>query len=504
VRVMLLKVPPRWSEELERRLQGEERAAGRHEVLLADSLEALPESLPAGLLVVGDAGGPVEELVRLCEQLHARRDSARTHVLVLTDRGSAELERLAGAGVDELVAPPGEPWSARLLILERRLGPHGGDSLHALKTERTQSRNFLRNALEAFPDPLLIKDQRHRWLVVNTAFCRMLGMTEAQLLGKTDHDFVPAHQGDLYWAQDDEVLRTRKPLETEQTYEEASGTRHLITQKAAFTGMTGEPYVVVVVRDVTVRRRLEQQLRLADRMASVGTLAAGVAHEINNPLAYIAANLSYLADELEKDAVLPALLPELRHAVADSLEGASRVREIILQLRTFTRAADDEREPMNIHRTIEGALYLLRSELTGHARVEPSLEPVQAVLGSEARLEQIIVHLLKNALQALPQRPAEQNLIRVSARSEQGWVCIEVEDNGQGMTPEVQQRIFDPFFTTRKEKGRTGLGLSISLALAQLMGGWIDVRSTPGRGSWFQLRLPAMKEKAQDGESAVG
>ena len=128
MRVMLLKVPPRWSEELERRLQGEERAAGRHEVLRADSLEALPEFLPAGLLVVGDAGGPVEELVRLCEQLHARRDSARTHLLVLTDRGSAELERLARAGVDELVAPPGEPWGARLLILERRLGLNGGDS----------------------------------------------------------------------------------------------------------------------------------------------------------------------------------------------------------------------------------------------------------------------------------------------------------------------------------------------------------------------------------------
>ena len=504
MQVMLLKVPPLLSEELERRLQGGERAKPRHQVLRADGLEALPEVLSAGLIVVGDMAGALEELAGLCQQLHARRDPARTHVMVLTSRGSAELERLAQAGVDELVVPPGEPWGARLLILERRLGLEVAEPLHALRTELKQARDFLRNALDAFPDPLFIKDREHRWVAVNTAFCRLLGLPAEQLLGKSDHDFLPAHQADMYREQDDQVFRTGKPLETEQTYEEAGGTRFLITKKAAFTGTAGELYLFVVIRDVTERKRLEQQLRLSDRMASVGTLAGGVAHEINNPLAYIAANLSYLADELARDEVSQAVLPELRQAVADSLEGASRVRDIIVELRTFTRAADDEREPMDIHRAIGGALYLLRHELPERARLEQFLEPVQAVLGSEARLEQIIVHLLKNALQALPQRPAEQNVIRVSARSEQDWICIEVEDNGQGMTPEVRQRIFDPFFTTRKAKGRTGLGLSISLALAQLMGGWIDVRSTPGQGSWFQLRLPAMKETAEDGSDPVG
>jgi two-component system, NtrC family, sensor kinase len=499
VQVMLLKVPPLLSEELERRLQGGEKAKQGHPVLRAESLEALPVALPAGLIVVGDPGGALEELVALCQQLHARRDPARTHVLVLTGRGSAELERLAQAGVDELVVPPGEPWGARLLILERRLAQEGVASLQALRSELEQARDFLRNAVEAFPDPLFIKDREHRWVAVNTAFCRLLGLPAEQLLGKSDPDFLPAQQADMYWEQDDLVFRTGQPLETEQTFEEAGGTRFLITKKALFTGTAGEPYLVVVVRDVTDRRRLEQQLRLADRMASVGTLAGGVAHEINNPLAYIAANLSYLAEELSRDEVSQAVLSDLRQAVADSLEGASRVRELILELRTFTRATDDEREPMDIHRVIEGALSLLRHELSERALLEKFLEPVPAVLGSEARLEQILVHLLKNALQALSLRPAEQNVIRVSTRHQQDWVCIEVEDNGQGMTPEVRQRIFDPFFTTRKEKKRTGLGLSISLAFAQLMGGWIDVRSTPGQGSWFQLRLPAVKETAQDG-----
>jgi PAS domain S-box-containing protein len=499
VQVTLLQVPPLLGEELERCLQGEARAKPRHPVFRADGLESLPELLRSGLIVVGDPGGALEELAGLCQQVHARRDPARTHLLVLTSRGPAELERLARAGVDELAVPPGEPWGARLLILERRLGLERGESLQALRAELERAQDFLRNVLEAFPDPLFIKDREHRWVAVNSAFCGLLGLPAEQLLGKSDHDFLPAPQADMYWEQDNQVFRTGKPLEAEQTYEEAGGTRFLITKKALFTGITGEPYLIVVVSDVTDRKRLEQQLRLADRMASVGTLAGGVAHEINNPLAYIAANLSYLSDELSRGSVEQDLLPDLRMAVADSLEGAGRVREIIVELRSFTRAADDVREPMDIHRAIEGALYVLRHEFPARTRLEQSLQPVQAVLGSESRLEQILVHLLKNALQALPERPVEQNVIRVSARSEQDWVCIEVEDNGRGMTPEVRQRIFDPFFTTRREKWRTGLGLSISLSLAQMMGGWIDVRSTPGEGSRFQLRLPALKETAQDG-----
>ncbi|HYH99186.1 HAMP domain-containing sensor histidine kinase, partial [Hyalangium sp.] len=181
-----------------------------------------------------------------------------------------------------------------------------------------------------------------------------------------------------------------------------------------------------------------------------------------------------------------------------------RVRDIVKDLRSFARAADDERQPVDLHRAIESALRLMGHEFPHRARLERSLAPVQAVLGSEARLEQIIVHLVKNALEALPQRQAEQNLIRISTRSQKGWISIEVEDNGQGMTPEVRQRIFDPFFTTRKDKGRTGLGLSISLALAQLMGGWIDVRSTPGQGSTFQLMLPVLVEPAASGTGTRG
>ncbi|HYH95583.1 PAS domain-containing protein, partial [Hyalangium sp.] len=278
-----MKIPPLLGEELERRIQGEGGGKPRHSVLRTQGPETLPELLPPGLTVVGDAGGPLEELVGLCQQLHARRDPSRTHVVLLTRRDSAELERLAQAGVDEFVAPPGEAWGARLMALERRLALEETrprlvpeESLQALRTKLEQARDFLRNALEALPDAVFVKDREHRWVAVNSAFCRLLGLPAEQLLGKSDHDFLPAPQADMYWEQDNQVFRTGQPLETEQTYEDAEGTRLLSTKKAAFTGATGEPFLVVVIRDMTERRRLEVQLRQADRMASVGTLAGGV------------------------------------------------------------------------------------------------------------------------------------------------------------------------------------------------------------------------------------
>jgi two-component system, NtrC family, sensor kinase len=220
---------------------------------------------------------------------------------------------------------------------------------------------------------------------------------------------------------------------------------------------------------------------------------------VANPLAYVSSNLSFLAEELARDEVSQGLLAELRQAVGESQEGASRVRDIVQDLKTFARAADEERMPVDILRVIENALRLMRGEVSRRARLERWLEPVKAILGSESRLEQVIVNLLKNALQALPERPVEQNLVKISTQSQDGWVYIEVEDNGRGMAPELQQRIFDPFFTTRMEKGRTGLGLSISLALVQLMGGRIEVQSMPGQGSTFRVVLPTFSESEPSG-----
>ncbi|ATB47131.1 ATP-binding protein [Corallococcus macrosporus] len=245
------------------------------------------------------------------------------------------------------------------------------------------------------------------------------------------------------------------------------------------------------LQETTDRARLESQWVLADRMASIGTLAAGVAHEINNPLSYVSSNLSYLRELLSQPALSYDQLLELREVVAEAQEGAGRVSAIVRDLRTFSRADEELHGPVDMAHVVDGALRLLRNQIALRAQLTFTLEPVLPVHGNETRLSQIVVNLLLNALQALPDRAPEENRVRVSLRASSArHVELEVSDNGHGMAPDVQRRIFDPFFSTRPVGEGTGLGLSICLTLVQAMGGRIEVSSAPGWGSTFRIVLP--------------
>jgi CheY-like chemotaxis protein len=226
-------------------------------------------------------------------------------------------------------------------------------------------------------------------------------------------------------------------------------------------------------------------------------LAAGVAHEINNPLAYISSNLTYVAEQLLRDDLTPTQRTEVRDAVLESLEGAGRVRVIVQDLKTFARADEETQGPVDVPKVIEGALRLVRNEFLHRARLTRSFEPIPAARGNEARLGQVLVNLLVNALQSFPQeRASEHNSVSISTRSRGEWILIEIEDNGQGMSPEIQRQIFEPFFTTKPVGTGTGLGLSICNNLIRIMGGWIEVQSKPGWGSTFRLVLPTADSKS--------
>nr|WP_225937001.1 hybrid sensor histidine kinase/response regulator [Myxococcus sp. RHSTA-1-4] len=451
-------------------------------------------SVTEGLLVAWDAGGPLEEAVAACRQLHVSRVASRTHLVVLTRRAPMEAEALAEAGADECVLPPGSNWGARMAALTRRLAAERADAdVHSLR----RAGDFLRSALDAVPDPIFVKDRQHRFIAVNSAFCQVMGTSADQLLGRSDYDFVPAHEADVFWGKDEQVFRSGQPDENEETLTNPKGRGHIVvTKKAPFTSTDGEAFLVGVIRDITDRKRLESQLLVAERMASVGTLAAGVAHEINNPLAYVISNISFLRERLSQPELSPEQLLELREVVAEAEEGAGRVRSIVRDLRTFARAEEDRHGPVDVARVVDAALRLVRNELSHRARLVCSLEPVPRVHGNELRLSQVVVNLLVNALQALPERAVEENLVRVSLRAGRGQVELEVFDNGHGMPPDVQRRIFDPFFTTRPVGEGTGLGLSIGLSLVQAMGGRIEVTSAPGWGSSFRVVLPALVAEA--------
>jgi len=489
VHATLVAVPSEVAEDVERALR--ECEVGRACPVLRVSGAPAPGALKEGLLIAWDDGGPLEEALAHCRSLHGARVTSRTHLVVLTGRTPSETEALARAGADECVAPPGTHWGVRLVALQRRLqATRANSEVQALQ----RTADFLRSALDAVPDPLFVKDREHRWVAVNSAFCKVMNSTEEGLLGRSDYDFVPAHQADVFWRKDEQVFRSGIPDENEETLTNGAGQEHiLVTKKAAFTSTDGECFLVGVIRDITDRKRLELQLLVAERMASLGTLAAGVAHEINNPLAYVCSNLSYLRERLASPELTSEQISELREVLVDAEEGAGRVCSIVRDLRTFARADEDCLAPVDVARVVDGALRMVRNELAHRTRLVCTLEPVPRIHGNDVRLGQVVVNLLVNALQALPERPVEENEVRVSLRTTRtGQVELEVGDNGRGMAPEVQRRIFDPFFTTKPVGVGTGLGLSICLTLVQAMGGCIDVSSIPDRGSTFRVRLPAL------------
>jgi len=254
------------------------------------------------------------------------------------------------------------------------------------------------------------------------------------------------------------------------------------------------------LRDVTEERTMQARLALTDRMASLGTLAAGIAHELNTPLAYVSANIGFASRELEDAGRSPApdAREEARAALKDAIDGADRMRRIIRDLRMFARPDDARDEPVRLQPILESAVNLAWNEIKHRARLVRDLVPVPSVRGNEARLGQVFLNLIVNAAQAIPPGAADRNEISVRTRLEpDGRVAVEVRDSGSGILPEHLPRIFDPFFTTKPVGEGTGLGLSICHRIVSDMRGSIEVDSEPGRGTTFVVRLvPAGQDRA--------
>jgi PAS domain S-box-containing protein len=253
---------------------------------------------------------------------------------------------------------------------------------------------------------------------------------------------------------------------------------------------------LAVVRDVTERREMAARLAMADRLISMGTLAAGVAHELNTPLAYVSANLEFLSTALP--GVAPAAAAgELTEAVAESREGLERLRHIIEDLRTFARQPAGDAGTADLEAVLRSCISMTWNEIRHRARLERDIGRLPPVAGNPARLAQVFVNLLVNAAQAIAPGDAAANEIRVSARlGPDGRVTVEVSDSGGGIPPAVLPRVFEPFFTTKPAGLGTGLGLSICRSIVTAAGGTIEVESPPGRGTVVRVRLLAAEPAA--------
>jgi signal transduction histidine kinase/CheY-like chemotaxis protein len=249
-------------------------------------------------------------------------------------------------------------------------------------------------------------------------------------------------------------------------------------------------------------RESERRLALTARLASVGTLAAGVAHEINNPLAFVTANLGWLDEQLAAatPARLDAARARLREALAEAISGAERIRDVVQGLRRFARPSEDgPRERVDLRRELETAIGIARHQVGPRAQLRIAIpDTLPAVEAKQHEVGQVVVNLLVNAAQAIPEGRAAEHEVRVSAGAEGGRVVIEVADTGCGIPPEVLPRIFDPFFTTRAASGGTGLGLAISHGIVTGMGGTVAVESVVGRGTTFRVTLPVGATPAEE------
>jgi signal transduction histidine kinase/CheY-like chemotaxis protein len=265
-------------------------------------------------------------------------------------------------------------------------------------------------------------------------------------------------------------------------------------------GPPGERVCRMALLDVTELRETQLRLGVAERLASLGTLAAGVAHELNNPLAFITQSLELARLRLEESRDRTAV-QEAQSLLVDAAVGAEQLRTIVRDLHAFARVEDERQERVDVREVLNLSARMAQAELRHRARLVRDYADVPPVLASEGRLGQVFLNLLINAARAIPEGAADRNEIRLVTRSEQDVVVVEVHDTGRGIPPERLARIFDPFFTTRTEG--LGLGLSISHSLLARMGGEISVESEPGRGSVFRVRLPGVSPRTGDSAGAA-
>ena len=422
---------------------------------------------------------------------------------------------------------------------------------------RLQTEVFYHSLVETIPQMILCKDLEGRFTFANRKFCAELGSTLENIKGKTDLDFFPRELAEKYRRDDKQMLESGEILDIVEEHVTPRGEKlYVQVMKTPLSGPDGEPIGVQgIFWDVTERRRAEEKLKdqnvtlqeLArsereahealktaqsrmvetEKLASLGQLVAGVAHEINNPLAFVSNNVAVLERDLRDLSTLIGLYRQVERpvdtgqaelngqidAVSEQLDvvytldnmprliertrdGLRRIERIVKDLRLFARVDEGEWNEVDLNPGIESSVNMVQ----GYARkkgvrLATELEPLPLVRCRAARIHQVVVNLLMNGIDACG---ADGTVtIRTRSEGEGQAVCIDVRDNGCGIEPAIRERIFDPFFTTKAIGEGTGLGLSISYGIVQEHHGTIDVQSGPGAGSCFRIRLPREPQRSQ-------
>lgn len=404
---------------------------------------------------------------------HIRKTRESVAILVLSGSEDDQVRREAlRSGAQEFLA---KGTSAGPILGRCLLG--------AVERHRAQSsQRQLERWMAATPEAMIVADESGQVQFVNAAALRLFGRSEAELCGESLHF----------------SLSEAAPTELEIFRD---GERRYGEMRVVPVEWRGLPALMATIRDNTERRKAEVQLAAVDRLVAIGTMAASVAHEINNPLAAMIVNLEIAANVADAQ---PGMA-ELSQLIADTREAASRVRTIASDLRTLSCANEERTEIVDLSRVIESALRLASHETRHRARVFVSIDAdLPAVHAHESRLGQVLTNLVVNAAQAMHEANLERNLIRISGqRRGESSVEISVTDNGAGMSEQILDRLFTPFFTSKPPSQGTGLGLSICRRIVDSYGGQLEVESQVGVGSTFRVVLSTAAQSRRSGLPAA-
>jgi len=401
--------------------------------------------------------------------------------------------------------------------------------------------------IDSVQDAVFIKDADMRYLRINPPMARLLGKSQEEVAGKTVLELNLSGDVEQIHRRDKEALLGRV-VQGDATITVDGEPRLFHTIKAPVYDNNGEIIGICgIARDMTEDRAAESQLRalndrlsesnrrlkeaqttvvLTERLAAVGQLAEGMAHEINNPTSYIISNLKTLGrnlellqrayrkarnmarqsgaearaelEEFEREHELSYVWKDSAEMVEESLQGVERIKQVVKDLQSFARPPAKESQEVDLNSLISTTVSVLRNHLFFRAGLELDLDELPPVKGDPALLGQVILNIVRNAVESIPEGRSAENTITLSSRAVEDSVVITVSDTGVGISPEVLPRVFDAFFTTKPVGEGTGLGLSISYGIVKKHGGNVELESTPGLGTKAVITLPALTPRRRE------
>ncbi|QDG49650.1 PAS domain S-box protein [Persicimonas caeni] len=379
--------------------------------------------------------------------------------------------------------------------------------LRAAKDRALQrSKEGLKSLIAHSPDGIVVF-RKGKVVATNPAFRKMLGYEgEEALLSSMLVSLVASNERAEFGELLDQICAGEDIPYKEYCFLRADGEMVVAEVTGTHGAYDGRDACFCLVRDVTQRKEVQGKMMHLDRMNAVGTLAAGVAHEINNPLAYVHSNTEFLlsrTSKYRKNGAGEGRTDFLSHkdlveALEDIREGTDRIRTIVADLGTFSAPETKLVGPLDVCELMQSALKMADNHLRHRAKLVTRFDEVPAVEANEANLAQVFLNLVVNAAQAIPEGAVDQNEVRVTIRYDEAadQVVVEVADTGEGIADAVKTRIFDPFFSTKGQDEGMGLGLFICRNIVRDHDGEIGFETTPGQGSIFRVLLPASTRQA--------